>query len=385
MPRIRWGALLFAAFLCSCGGGVGAGMTPPSTTAAQTLSPVSAPASSAGTSAAAVNASTRTTDSLKNSFIAVLYPDHFSVYDRSARGLATPTVTHTLPFTASSIATDYSNSIYIADSKSWTVYKYSSAKSATPETTYSVVDSAPDASQYNDSIAAVGVRYDAGIAALLVRSPKNGGPAQYSFGIITPSNGVLRIVAQLTSSVSAGNRSSGNLMVDGSGDVLVETIINYSFPGGNAQPVAVERFSPHRDGFHDDGIIYQNWILGPFMDVGIVDYEAWATSGTDELLARSTLYPTTNNTGVFNPTTGSGTASQETGINLTCPSPFGLPLHAAFDGNNKLYILQGLLFSRNGIYTYGICIFPRKPAATTKPETLTLSETTLPSGIVVSQ
>jgi hypothetical protein len=371
MTGIHWVALLpLAGFLCSCGSGGGAMPTSPSngtTIGAQTLS-------------AAVATSIRTTDSLKNRFIAVLYPDHFSVYDKSARGSGTPSTTHTLPFTASSIAVDYSNNIYIADSKSWTVYKYGSPKSVTPAATYLVADPAADSAQYDHSIAAIGVRYDGGIAALLVRSPKAGGAAQYSFGVITPNNNALGIVAQLSSSVSGGN-----LMVDGSGDVLVETIINFPIQGITVQPVAVERFSPHPDGFHDDGIIYQNLILGPFMDVGVVDYEAWAASGSDELLARGTLYPTANNTGVFNPTAGSGTAAQGTGINLTCPTPLGLPLHAAFDGNDKLYIVQGLVFSRSGVYTYGICIYPRKPTAATQPETLTLSETTLPTGIVVSQ
>jgi hypothetical protein len=374
MLRIRWGALLFAAFFCSCGGGGkgGTGMASP-TIPAQTLSTGGAPATSS-------------TDALKSSFIAVVYADHFSVYDRSARGTATPTVTHPLTFTASSIAVDASNSIYIADSKSWTVYKYGSVKSATPEATYSVTDPASDASLYNDSVASIGVRYDGGIAALLMRTPKSGAAPQYSFGIITPSNDSLGIVAQLTSSASQGILSGGNVMVDGSGDVLIETLINYSFAGQTVQPIAVERFSPHPDGFHDDGVIYQAYIIGPFMDVGTVDYEAWATSGTDELFARSTLYPTTNNTGVFSPTSGTGgSASQESGANLTCPAPFGLPLHAAFDGNDKLYVLQGLIFSRSGVYTYGVCIFPRKPAAATQPETLTLSESTLPLGIVVSQ
>jgi hypothetical protein len=342
-PRIHWAALLFAVCLCSCGGG-------------------------------------STADALKHRFIAVLYPDHLSLYDKSARGAGTPTATRTLPFTASSIALDRADDIYIADAKSWTVYKYSSPGSASPTATYSAADAAPDAAQYNDSIAAIGVRHDGGIAALLVRSPKRGGAAQYSFGVITPGNNALGIVAKLPSSISGGN-----LMVDGSDDVLIETIIEYPFEGITAQPVAVERFSPRPTGFHDDGIIYLNWIRGPFMDVGIVNYEAWATSGTNELFARNTLYPTTNRTGVFHPAAAGATPDRDAGIKLTCPAPFGLPLHAAFDGSGQLYIVQGLIFSRSGVSSYGICIYPGKPTAATKPETLTLSETALPSGIAVSQ
>lgn len=216
--EFRWFLLGALVGLSGCAGGGGA-VVPP------------------GAPPLAPSAELRTAESTSSGLLFAAFPDRVDVYRKDATGSPAPLRTITGMGSVRSVATDRFGNVYVGDGAAWTVREYGPLASGNAKPLHVYTASTPPGPH---EITALGVRWDGGIAVLA--SDTAAGTS--AFAMFEASDHSFEVKKQLAGEGLA-------LAVDGSGDVLVgHTDLNF-----DSQEAAIERFSPHPYGFHDDGTL----------------------------------------------------------------------------------------------------------------------------------